>query len=817
MDRVTGPRRPAVLTTVEPDPRPHEWVPSTHSPVEHTIELAPARNDDEGGIDWRRTVATLWRARGVIIGVTALGTLAGFWASRFSHPQYLATATIWIDESQHRSSDIGPIRSERLLDPEAWLDLLKSDAVLVPVVRNTGQVISPATPLDSVALNGSRVADQYPPGQFVLRTDPSRRFWTLASTDGAVRDSGSVGDSVGRAIGLRWLPAPATFQPDRSIVFTLVGAQDVARVLAGQLQTRTDQNGNFLSVALPGTNPRTITAIVNALADRYVEVATGLQQQKLAELAGLLEAQRRQAAGQLQSAESTLERFRVQTITLPSLSDAAAAHGSDAPAGRDPAFSSFFAGEVERQTLRQDRAALARVLAQPDSAITAGTLLSIGAVQHSAELTAMMKELTDREAELRALQFRYGETYPTIQRLRQEIATLKHETIPTGVRALIAELEVRESQMSQSAAASSQTLRQIPSRALEQSRLERAVTLASTLYTDLQQRTDEARLATASTVPDARVLNYATPPHLPVRVLSGRMILLSFFGSLGLGILGVLFVDRVDPRIRHPRQVTDIGVPILGVLPHCRPRSLFQMIGKPPRDLAELVEAVRAACFTLTETHGPQRPVITTITSPGPGEGKSFVSANLAIAFAHGGLRTLLIDGDLRRGIQHRCLGTDRRPGLGEYLRSEAPLETVVLSTAHPRLALLPCGARDRNPPALLAAPAFANLLSACSREFDVILVDSPPLGAGVDPLLLAKATGNLLLVFRTGQSRSDVARTKLEVLARVTTRVLGAILTDASPSLEYLPHSYSLPGYEATWEGAISLPRLSPGAGDDA
>jgi capsular exopolysaccharide synthesis family protein len=293
--------------------------------------------------------------------------------------------------------------------------------------------------------------------------------------------------------------------------------------------------------------------------------------------------------------------------------------------------------------------------------------------------------------------------------------------------------------------------------------------------------------------------------------------LLSFIGSLGLGIVGVLVVDRVDPRIRHPRQVTDIGVPILGVLPHCRPRSLFQMIGKPSRDLAELVEAVRAACFTLAEAHGPHRPMITTITSPGPGEGKSFVSANLAMAFAHGGLRTLLIDADLRRGIQHRSFHTDRRPGLGELLRGEAPLQEVVLATAHPRLALIPCGSRDRNPPALLGAPAFVNLLDDCSNDFDVILVDSPPLGAGVDALLLAKGTGNLVIVLRTGQSRGDVARIKLDVLSRVTTRVLGAILTDARSSIEYMPHSYSLPGYEASWEGTPSVPRLRPGAGDDA
>ena len=122
----------------------------------------------------------------------------------------------------------------------------------------------------------------------------------------------------------------------------------------------------------------------------------------------------------------------------------------------------------------------------------------------------------------------------------------------------------------------------------------------------------------------------------------------------------------------------------------------------------------------------------------------------------------------------------------------------------HPRLALIPCGARDRNPPALLAAPALPDMLSAASRNFDIVLVDSPPLGAGVDPLLLAKATGNLLLVLRTGRSHREVARTKLDVLGRIPMRLLGAILNDARPSLEYTPYSYSMPGYEAVGEGAL-------------
>ena len=793
MERLPGPRRPTLPASLEAAGRLRDW-PST------------VREDAADTIDWRRTLATLWRGRFVILGLTLLGTLGGLWATRFFHPQYVARATIWIDESQHRGADIGPIRSERLFDPEAWLDLIKSDVVLTPVVRDAGLLTQAGSPADSAALAGATLADPYRPGTYLLRVDPTGRMWSIAS-DGAALDSGAVGDSVGKSIGLHWQPLAAALTPARTVTFTLLPAHDAARQLAEQLQLHIDLNGNLLTVELAGSNSRRVTATVNAIAKRYVEVATGLQQQKLTELASLLEDQRQQAEQQLQGAETALERFRVQTITLPSLTDAAAAKDGAAGGERDPAIASFFNQQFERQSLQQDRTELEQVLAQTrdSGGVSAERLLSIGAVQHSAELPAVVKELTDKEAQLRALQLRYGDTYPTIQRLSEDIQTLKTATIPAAVRTLLAQLATRETQLATSVGTGSQTLRQIPARALDQSRLERSVTLATSLYSELQQRADEARLAQASSVADTRVLDAAAQPHRPSRNAASRIVLLAILGGFGVGMLGVLLVDRIDPRVRHPRQVTEeIGLPILGVLPHCRPASMFQMIGRVPRDMAEMVEAVRAACFSLAEAYGPQRPVIVTVTSPGAGEGKSFVSANLAMAFAHGGLRVLLVDADLRRGVQHRCLGTDRRPGLAEYLRGDATLEAVTLSTVHPRLALIPCGARDRNPPALLAAPALPDMLSAASRNFDIVLVDSPPLGAGVDPLLLAKATGNLLLVLRTGRSHREVARTKLDALGRIPMRLLGAILNDARPSLEYTPYSYSMPGYEAVGEGAL-------------
>lgn len=800
MELVPGPRRPAVVATVDSLGSPPDWP----APVPPHV-----RDESTQSVDWRRIGSALWRARHVILLITALGTLAGVWARRFGRVQYVARATVWIDEGQHREATLGPIRSERLFDPEAWVDLIQSDAVLVPAVRDAGLLVQAGSPADSAALAGLSLDSSYRAGQYQIAVAPGGGAWRLSTQDGALVEAGAEGDSVGRRIGLHWLPDAATLVAASPVSFALLSEHDAARQLAARLQVKTDVNGNILTVELQGADPKRLAATVNAVAEHYVETATGLQQQKLTELAGLLENQRQQAEQQLHQAESDLQRFRVNTITLPTLADAGRAGGAD-PGGRDPAMASFLASQTEQQSLQRDRAAIADALARASpSGVSAEALMGIGAVQHSAELSAELRELTDREAELRAIQFRYGETYPTVQRLTEEIAALRQRTIPAGLRALLDQIGISSAQLARTVDATSSQLRAIPARALEQSRLERSVTLASALYTDLQQRTDEARLAKASSVPEVRVLDRAAQPHLPVRDTTNRIVLMAFAASFGLSIVGVLVVDRVDPRIRHPRQVTEeIGVPIIGVLPHCTRYSPFQMIGRIPRDMASLIEAVRAACCTLSEVHGPQRPVIVTLTSPGPGEGKSFVCANLAMAFAYGGVRTLVIDADMRRGVQHRTLGTDRRPGLGDYLRGAAPLDSVVLTTGHPQLGLIPCGGRDRNPPGLLAAPAFASLLDACSKEFAVILVDSPPLAAGVDPMLLAKATGCLLLVLRTGRSNLEVTRTKLGVMSRFSTRLLGAILNDARPSPEYLPHAYSLPGYEATGERGIAALR---------
>jgi len=419
-------------------------------------------------------------------------------------------------------------------------------------------------------------------------------------------------------------------------------------------------------------------------------------------------------------------------------------------------------------------------------------------------LSQALKELTTKQAELRALRYRYADLYPPVQRLAEQIATLQRQAIPTLTRALVSELAAREAEFGRRVAADSRNLREIPARAIEEARLRRAAGLAETLYTTLQQRYQEARVEVASSVPDVRVLDAAAVPQRAVKNRAPQVILFAFFGSLGLAMIGAVLVDRGDPRVRYPYQVSrEMGLTILGAVPHLRLTGVPGRHGneRSPEDIAAVVEGLRGICLNLVYAHGATVPLLVTITSPEPGDGKSFLSANIAHTFAQGGHRTLLIDGDIRRGVLHRRLNGRRRPGLTDFLQGETSLDTIVQATPYPAFSLIGCGVRAYNGPELLGSAAMSQLLTTLRSSYDVILIDSPPLAAGVDPLILGMLTQSLALVLRTGYSRREVAASKLEALQRLPLRLLGAILNDVPPRGGYPYYSYYLPGYEAVDE----------------
>ncbi|HTR22299.1 MAG TPA: polysaccharide biosynthesis tyrosine autokinase [Gemmatimonadales bacterium] len=794
------------MTASVPPQDPHPNLPARRSSAELPAPILPnygpaayPQEEESGAPDFRRLLAAVYRHKWLVILGVGLGVGAGVGATHVVKPVFETKGTIWIQAGDSRDRT-GPIQSAQLLEQYAWLDLLKSYAVLDEAVRRRHLFVQPKLPGDSGILRGLGLSDRVAAGAYTLTISAAGDSFALARDDGRGLQRGAVGDSIGSPAGFMWAPARADLSPGRAVKFMVSNPRDAARALAQSLRADIDPQGNFLQIGLAGEDPQEITETVNAVLDRFVEVAAELKRERLTELTRILQGQLDYAAQNLHNSEIALENFRVQTITLPTDRTPVTPGLQET---RDPVFTNFFNMNIEKEQVRVDREALERALAQArdSGGLSTDAFATIGAVQRSPEMSVALKELTDKQAELRALRLRYTEDAPPVRRAAEGVDSLTSRTIPRLGTQLLGQLRAREAALSERVSTTSGELQRIPPRAIEEARLERQVGIAASLYTNLQQRYEEARLAEASAIPDVRILDRAGVPESPLKNTAIRMLLMGLVGGIGLGIGAALLLDRLDKRVRYPDQITrDMGLSILGAVPHVNMAN-----GSAKEDAAQVLEAVRGLRLSLVHAYGSAGPLFVTVTSPGAGDGKSFITSNLALSFADNGHRTLLLDCDVRRGRQHELFKLGRKPGITDFLSGHATLEQVIRQTSYAGLSVVPSGTRTSGAPELLNSPAMQQLLVAVRSSFDAILVDSPPLGAGVDPFLLGTLTGNIMLVLRTGLSDRSLAEAKLDMLQRLPVRVLGAVLNDVRPNDTYgYYHQYYayLPGYEAKDEG---------------
>jgi tyrosine-protein kinase Etk/Wzc len=746
--------------------------------------------------DWQRYLVAVARHKWIVMIVTALGTVAGVVATRMLEPKYSAKAILWI-ESAGRGQNRDVISGEEIVEASGWTELVKSNAVLDSVVRRLRLYIQPRSPADSTALSTFHLRAEVGLGLYRLSVDRAGQTYSLGLEDGTVIERGMVGDSVGASVGFAWAPPVTSLLPGRQIEFALTAPSDATQHLARELKVRLDPGGNFLRIELKGDDPARTAATVNAVAQRVVVVAAELKRERFQELARILGGQYEHAEQALQAAEEALRDFRVR--------NAGRIQGSaaDAVAGRDPLVERSLETTLALEQARRDRRTLEEVIRDvPRAGLRLEALATVASVRQSPQLARAIEEATEKQAELRALRNRYTEESAPVQQLRSELATLEQRTIPELVRQLVAELSGREGLLASSARSALGTLRQVPSLALEEERLRREVATTEELATQVRQRFEAAQLALISSLPDLRILDAARTPHRPMGDYGSLLVALAFLSSLGMAVVGVTVLDRVDPRVRYPEQVTrGMRLPILGAIPHASAHSTGL-------DDAEVIEALRGLRVRVLHAHGVERPLLITVTSAAAGDGKSFVSVNLALSFAYAGYRTLLIDGDVRRGLQHRVLDAPRKPGLTDVLAGSATPQEAVRPTDFSGLSLLGSGTRMHRGPELLLSDALRDLMAQLRTAYGVVIVDSPPLSAGIDALVLGTVTRNLLFVLRSGTTDLPLALSKLDVVDALPVRPVGAVLNDVRGGDAFRYYTYDLSGYLLSEEESAEASR---------
>lgn len=769
-----------------------------------------------------RTWAAVRRYKWLILAILAIGSSAGFALTRLVKPKYSVMGSLMLARN---SSGQGPITSPGLIsDPNAWADLVRSFIVLDQVVERLKLHVSPHVAADTAIVSSLVPTQMLRPGSYQLRVDGAGTGYSLVllpprqGEPETVVETGVLGDSVGLGVGFQWRPDPSYFRPNAQVGFNVMTRRDAATALLSQVRIMpVNTSANVLRLVIEGDDPVMITRKMNTLLTQFVSEADRLKRNSLTAERVTIEEQLAETEARLRTASSALETFKVNTITLPSENTVV---GVGTQMSMNPVFTSFFNDNVAHRTAQRERQALEAIFANAEEnggRLSVQGLRALPPITQGQAGSALMTEIDSlelKQARLRSLLQNYTDEYTPVAKLRQEINVLETQTIPLLARQALEQLRIKEADLKRSIDGQAVELKRIPERTIEEASRAREVAIADQIYVDLQKRYNTAKLAELSAIPDVQVYDTATVPSRPTSDTGLSIFFMAIVLSLGLAIAAAWLLDRTDRRFRYPEQATrDLGLDIMSGIPSIRnPRNASARL----QEASQLVESFRSLSLTVRSAFDGIGPVVLTVSSPGPGDGKSFVSANLAMALADGGYRTILIDGDIRRGALHSVFSpVTQTPGLTDFLANEVDLADVIRTTSHPGLQIIPCGKRRRNGPELLAGEGMVNLLRDMRQQYDAVIVDSAPLGAGIDPFALGVATGAMILVLRTGETDRKLAQAKLEVLDRMPVRVLGTVLNDigANPQFRYY---YYLEGYGAL-ENAVTEETALIGSGDDS
>lgn len=467
------------------------------------------------------------------------------------------------------------------------------------------------------------------------------------------------------------------------------------------------------------------------------------------------------------------------------------------------------------------------------SAIKSGPLADAAALSGSNQLVSLDESLNRAQQRLALARSTYGTSYPEYRKAASDVAEIQKEVDSTRQKiATQAEAQYNESlsreQLLQSAVAQAKSeWDQVNARSFQYQQLKQEADADRALYNELVTKIREADINEGFRNNNVRIADYARPPVKAVFPNVLLNLVLAFLLSTLLAVGAAILWDRLDTTLRDPEEASRfLQTDVIATMPVDKfaaqlPRSTLspasaQVVAsngtKERRNgsyytaSSSFDEAVRTLRNTilLSDFEGRLHSIV--LTSATPGEGKTTLAAHLAIANADRGKKTLLVDGDLRRPSLHAKFGLTPNEGLANVLTGEVPWPGAVIPIeGKANLSLLPAGLGSHRA-ADLIGPRLSTLLDEFDKEYDLVILDSPPLLGFAECLQMASAADGVLIVSRAAETKRRAVAEVIASLNRVRANVVGVVLNQYSQNTSSYGYSYygyyndrSLKEYEKT------------------
>ena len=732
-----------------------------------------------------------------------------------AQPQYSARSVIRM-ASERRTLTSGVETAiptlDRPVDPLlSAVQILTSRTLVGAVVDSLGLRLQPASPfIPGTPLLGRRFPISALRDVTVAADAPVDTFALRFSDEGVVARSrgGETRADFGEDLRLGAIGFMIPSHPPVGYTLAVVEPRDVAIDKAlERLKVVARPGTDIIDVKYVDTDPARAQQFANQLA-RLFQAANGNSAQEQARRRReFLDEQLRVTDSMLARAEAGLSAFRGTQQLGSSSDDLAAQQVSSATR------------QTRRGELVADRLVLAALLQRLKGTDGSGPEAGFQALAYSPEVASdpmlgqLQQRLIDYRTRLDSLTtgpWRAPATHPDIVQLTSLVRSTQDQLI-RAVRARLASIDARITVMSSQQASSVRSIRSLPGQQAVEATLERRVAVLRTTTDALRQEYQKARISEALEAADIQVLDYAPLPYRRSGVPRTAVMALGLLLGLMSGGGAAVVADVTNKSVRRPRELNALmGATELGVIPRIQsihpngrgavkllPSALHdtkehsftsEVIFSPPGALSAEAEAFRMLRTSLAFSWG-DRPATLVVTSAGPQEGKTLIATNLAATFARGGARVLLVDCDIHRPRLHRVFHATRAPGLMDLLRL-GPTDSAqqawddhrlqaIRPTGIDGLSFLPCGANAQNTPELLEPATLRGLLLRLQTEFDVILLDTPPVLVSADAATLAVSADGVIMVVRAGQTERGAAELARERVVSAGGRVLGAVLND--------------------------------------
>jgi len=468
----------------------------------------------------------------------------------------------------------------------------------------------------------------------------------------------------------------------------------------------------------------------------------------------------------------------------------------------------------------------------------AGDQDSVPQIRDNPAVQDLVRKRTDVYTQYADALNQYGPNFPKVQRLQSQLkeidaaADREKKAAMTRMESDYREARQREELLAQALEQQKAEVNQMSERMVQYSILKREAEANKALYDGLLTKLKEAGISAGLRSSNIRVVDPAMVPTYPSRPAKSRNIVLSFLVGLVGGIGLALLREYMDNTIKSPDDIETLArLPSLAVVPaftesngdRSRVKLLkgvssnghdkrIELVAQhlPKSQMSEAFRALRTALLLSQADHPPQ---VILVTSALPREGKTTSAANLAVTLAQLGDRTLLIDADLRKPGVGRLLnlGSAKYAGLSSYLAGVSSLDLVTIQhPAIPNLSAIPTGPLPPNPADLLSSHNMTDAIAELRTKFKFIVIDSPPIMAATDAVILSVKTDGVLLVVRSGETPKEAFTRTRDLLLSVKCRLLGVVLNAVDSSAPDYYYSYRYYPYSEGYgpqEGSDTLP----------